>query len=99
MAQFLERNGTSILSDVVDPEGDPLTVVAINGNPALIDQPIPLSVGGAIIVGADGAVLFDDTGFTRPPPGQGVADSVIATVSDGTNDVDVTVSLDINVLL
>lgn len=96
MPIYSERDGVSILDGATDPEGDPLNVVAINGDTNLIDTPVSLSVGGMITVAADGAVTFDDSGFTWPGEGSGIFDSVIATVSDGTNNVDVAVNIQLN---
>lgn len=96
MALFSERNALSILEFATDPEGDPLTVTEVNGNPALIGAAVPLSVGGHVTVTSAGAVVFDDTGFTWPAGGGSVFDSIIATVSDGTNTVPVAVNLQFN---
>jgi len=98
MTIFNERDSLSILDGAVDPENDSLSVTAVNGNPALIGAPIMLSVGGSVIVASDGNVVFDDAGFTWPGVGSGVADSIIATVSDGTNNVPVSVNIQINAL-
>lgn len=96
MAIYTERNAISILDAAVDPEGDPLSVTEVNGDAALIGAPVALSIGGSITVGADGVVIFDDTGFTWPGFGNSVFDGVIATVSDGSNNVSVAVNVQIN---
>lgn len=96
MATFTERDNLTILDSATDPEGDPLSVTAVNGSAALISTPIPLSVGGTVTVAGDGSVVFDDAGFTWPGSGSGLFDSIIATVSDGFNDVPVTVNIRIN---
>jgi len=96
MATFIERDNLTILDSASDPEGDPLSVTAVNGSAALIGAPIALSVGGAVIVASDGSVVFDDAGFTWPGAGSGLFDSIITTVSDGVNDVSVTVNIQLN---
>lgn len=96
MATFNERDSLTILDSATDPEGQSLSVTAVNGNTALIGAPVALSVGGSITVASDGSVVFDDTGFTWPGAGSSVADSIIATVSDGANDVPVSVNVQIN---
>ena len=96
MAIYAERNNISILDSAVDPEGDPLTVTEINGNPAYVGAPVTLSVGGSITVQADGSASFDDTGYSWPAQGASQGDSVIATVSDGMNPVFVTVNIMLN---
>lgn len=96
MTTYSERNGTTILSAAVDPDGDPLSVVKINGDAALVGTSMALSIGGSVTVAADGTVLFDDTGFEAPAPGESYADSLIATVSDGVADVDVAVDIQVH---
>lgn len=96
MAIYTERNGISILDTASDPEGEPVSVVKINGEAALIGAPLALSTGGSVIVASDGHVVFDDTGFTWPGLGASVYDSLIATISDGTHEVPVSVNLAIN---
>ena len=96
MAIYSERDGLTILDSATDPEGDPLTVTEINGNPALIGVPISLSVGGSVTVASDGTVTFDDTGFTWPAQGNSMADSLLATISDGVNTVSLSVNLQLN---
>ena len=96
MATFTERDGTTILTGATDPEFDPLFITQINGDPALINQPISLSIGGSVTIASNGVTTFDDTGFTWPTPGTSVADGVIAEVSDGSNLVSVAVNLEIH---
>lgn len=98
MATFSERDDLSILSAVTDPEGDPLFITEVNGDPALVNAPVTLSIGGSIRVLSNGTVTFDDTGFTWPGSGSSLNDGIIATVSDGTNTVPVSVNLQFNVL-
>lgn len=96
MATYSERNNLSILDAAVDPEGDPLTVTEINGAAANVGAPLGLSIGGSLTVQADGSASFDDTGFSWPAQGSSLYDSVIATVSDGQNDVFVSVNIQLN---
>ena len=96
MAVYTERSNVSILDSAVDPEGDPLTVTEINGQSANVGAPVALSVGGTLTVQADGSATFDDGGFSWPAQGATLADSVIATVSDGQNDVFVSVNIQLN---
>lgn len=96
MTIYSERNGTTILTAAVDPDGDPMTVVKVNGDPALVGVAMPLSIGGSVTVGTDGTVTFDDTGFEVPPVGESFADSFIATVSDTIAEVDVAVDVQVH---
>jgi len=96
MANYTERYGLTILDAATDPEGDPLSVIEINGDPALVGTPLALSVGGTVTVLPSGAVTFDDTGFVWPGLGNSTFDSLIATIWDGTNEVPVSVNVAIN---
>lgn len=96
MPTFTERDALKVIDATVDPEGDPLSVIEINGSAGLVGVPVALSIGGTITVAADGTAIFDDTGFTWPAPGNAVADSLIATVSDGINPLAVAVDLQIH---
>lgn len=95
MTVYTERNNTTLLSSAADADGDPLSVTKINGQAALVGVAVPLSVGGSVTVSPDGVVLFDDTGFTIPEIGDYVADSLIATISDGVTEVDTSVNLEL----
>jgi len=96
MAVFTERDEQTVLTGASDPEFDPLSVSKINGDAALVGAQIPLSIGGTITILADGTTVFDDTGFIWPLIGQSKADSVIAEITDGTNEVSVAISLNLN---
>lgn len=95
MTVYAERNNKTILSTAVDADGDELTVTKINGQASLVGVPIPLSVGGTVMVTPDGVVTFDDTGFDVPEIGDYVADGLIATISDGTDETDTSVNLEL----
>ena len=95
MAVYTERNNTTLLSAAADADGDVLTVTKVNGQAALVGVPVPLSVGGSVTVASDGVVTFDDTGFVVPEVGEHVADSLIATISDGTTETDTSVNLEL----
>jgi len=96
MTLYYERDDLTVLSGAVDPEGDPLTVTEVNGDPTLVGVAFGLSIGGLVTVSSDGTVVFDDTGFTPPGAGESLADSVIATVSDGSSAVPVAVDIQIH---
>ena len=95
MAIYSERNANSILTFATDPEGAPMFISKVNGDPGLVGAAVGLSIGGAATVAFDGTVTYDDTGLPTVPVGTELADSLIATVSDGLNEVDVTVNLEI----
>ena len=95
MTLFNERDNLTVLSGATDPEGDPLTVTEVNGDPTLVGVAFGLSIGGRLTISADGTVVFDDIGFTAPDPGESLSDSVIATVSDSFNSVPVAVDIQV----
>lgn len=95
MTVFSERTNTTILSQNTDADGDPLSVIKINGQANLIGVPIALSVGGSVTITSDGTVTFDDTGFDVPEIGEHVSDGLIATITDGTTEVETTVNLEL----
>lgn len=95
MTIFSERTNTTILSMAGDADGDPLSVLKVNGQEALVGVPIPLSVGGSVTVTSEGVVTFDDTGFTIPDIGDYVADGLIVTITDGTAETETSVNLEL----
>ena len=95
MAIYSERNANTILTFATDPEGAPMFISKVNGDPGLVGNAVGLSIGGAATVAFDGTVTYDDTGLPPISVGTELADSLIATVSDGVNEVDVAVNLEI----
>ena len=98
MAIFSERDGLTVLSNAINPGPDPLYVTRINGYPDLVGSDLNLSVGGSVRINADGTVSFSDTGFSWPLAGNSRADSLIAEVSNGTHNVEVSVQILLNAL-
>ena len=67
-----------------DPDGDSLTVVAVNGTTASINHSLMLASGALLIVNADGRFVYDPNGkFDNLNVGQTASDSFIYTISDG----------------
>lgn len=95
MTVFSERNGKTILNSAADADGDLLTVTKINGQAGLVGMPVALSVGGSITVTSDGIATFDDTGFTVPEIGEHLADGIIVTISDGQEEIETSVNLEL----
>ena len=95
MAIYSERNSNTSLSFATDPEAQPMFISRVNGDPGLVGAAVGLSVGGHVTVAFDGTVTFDDAALAALSVGQQLNDSLIATVSDGLNEVDVTVNLEI----
>lgn len=66
-----------------DPDGDPLTVVALNGSAAAVGTQITLGSGAKLLVRADGTLEFDPRGaFDFVAQGYGSADNFTYTVAD-----------------
>ncbi|MEM9293474.1 MAG: Ig-like domain-containing protein [Acidobacteriota bacterium] len=81
-----------------DPEGDALTVTAVNGNAANVGVQIPLG-DGLLTVLASGAVSFDpDGGYDDLPTGSFEQESFTYTIDDGSRSCaeSATVTITIN---
>ena len=66
-----------------DPDGDPLTVAAVNGNPAGVGTPVAGDNGGLVTIGEDGTVSFDPNGdFEALGDGESDTTTVTYTVTD-----------------
>ncbi|MEJ6398959.1 Ig-like domain-containing protein, partial [Yoonia sp. 208BN28-4] len=72
-----------------DPENDPLTVTAVDGDPANVGQPVDLADGGTVTINADGSVSFDPDGdFEDLGEGEEATVSVTYTIADGQGGED-----------
>lgn len=80
-----------------DPDGDPLTVAAVNGAAANVGQPVAGSAGGRFTVLADGSYRFDPSSdFADLAPGETRTTRITYTVSDGdggTSEASVSVTV------
>ncbi|WP_081500870.1 Ig-like domain-containing protein [Bradyrhizobium liaoningense] len=66
-----------------EPNGDSLTVVAVNGVTANVRQGVPLASGALLIVNPDGRFVYDPNGkFEALNVGQTASDSFTYTISD-----------------
>jgi VCBS repeat-containing protein len=67
-----------------DPDGDALTVTAVNGVAASVGSQVALASGALLTVNADGTFAYDQNGaFDGLDAGETGADSFTYTVSDG----------------
>ncbi|MFZ1815337.1 MAG: DUF4347 domain-containing protein [Rhizobiaceae bacterium] len=93
----LADNGNGIDADTA-PDSDPLTVGAVNGDPANVGLAVAGSSGGIFMINTDGSYTFDPgIDFQDLDTGEIRVTSVAYTVSDGnggsdTANVEVTVS-------
>ncbi|MXP41917.1 tandem-95 repeat protein [Altererythrobacter soli] len=78
-----------VLGNDSDPDGDALTVSAVNGIAAGVGSSVVGSSGGAFILGADGSYTFDPNGeFDDLAVGETRTTSVTYTISDGEGGTD-----------
>ncbi|WP_145288461.1 FG-GAP-like repeat-containing protein [Rosistilla oblonga] len=78
-----------ILSNDIDADHDPLTIVRINGNTFSIGVPITLPSGALVTVNGDGTIDFDSNGrFDDLAVGQSALDGFAYTISDGQGGTD-----------
>ncbi|MCV0427154.1 MAG: cadherin-like domain-containing protein [Roseibium sp.] len=88
----------NLLNNDSDANGDPLTVVQVNGVTASVGQQIRLSSGALLTVNANGTFDYDPNGaFDGLDDGQSDEDSFTYRISDGEGGVDdATVTIDIS---
>lgn len=73
-----------LLGNDSDPNGDPLSVSAVNGNASDVGQEVTLASGALLTVEADGAYSYDPNGaFENLTNGDTDTDSFTYTASDG----------------
>ncbi|QDV13542.1 Bifunctional hemolysin/adenylate cyclase precursor [Rosistilla oblonga] len=78
-----------ILSNDIDADHDPLTIVRINGNTFSVGVPITLPSGALVTVNGDGTIDFDPNGrFDDLAVGQSALDGFAYTISDGQGGTD-----------
>jgi VCBS repeat-containing protein len=81
-----------------DPDGDPLTVTAVNGVPGDVGNQITLASGALLTLNANGTYSYDPNGqFEGLAVGETANDTFTYTISDGTGGTDTaTVTITIN---
>jgi len=92
---LFEDNGNGI---DVDPDGDDITVTAVNGQASHLGQTIAGDNGGLFTVNPDGSYSFDANGdFEALDAGETAVTTLSYTISDGNGGFDTaTVSVSIN---
>ena len=83
----------NVLSDSdgidTDPDGQTLSVTAVNGSGANLGDTITLPSGARLLVKADGSYIYDPSTLTSPPTsGTPVNESFTYTISDGKGGTD-----------
>ncbi len=98
VAEDVVLTGGNLLTNDSDPEFDPLSVSAVNGQAANVGSQITLASGALLTVNADGTFTYDQNGaFDYLDVGQTGNDSFSYTIADGQGGSDTaTVSITIN---
>ncbi len=96
VAEDAALNG-DVLSNDSDPDGDPLSVIAVNGQAASVGSQITLTSGALLTLNADGTFSYAQNGaFDGLNNGQTGNDSFTYTAGDGSATDQATVSITIN---
>ncbi len=88
-------NGNGVDSD---PDGDPITVWQVDGDPANLGNPATGSNGGSFIVNADGSFSFSPNGdFDYLAAGESTTTSITYSIDDGAGNTDTaTITVTVN---
>ena len=82
--QLLVGSANGFLNNNSDPDGDPLSIIRIDGLPFSFGTPITLASGAKLTINADGSFQYDQNGsFTHLSAGQTANDIFTYTISDG----------------
>jgi len=97
-AFLADENGVDLVADVFaanpttvdsDPDGDDITVSAVNGNPAFVGSNVAGSDGGEFNILANGTLIFRNNGeFDDLAAGETRDTTVEYTISDGEGGTD-----------
>jgi Ca2+-binding RTX toxin-like protein len=80
----------NILANDTDPNGDPLSVTEIEGNPVAVGSKINLASGAFAILNSDGTLTYDPNGqFDFLTIGEIATDNFTYTISDGKGGTDI----------
>ncbi len=87
-----------VLENDSDPNGDPLSVSAVNGSPSDVGQQISLASGALLTIETNGAYSYAPNGaFDNLSDGETASDSFTYTASDGnggTNQASVSLTIE-----
>ncbi len=87
----------NVLDNDSDPDGDPLSVGEVNGDPNAVGTPVAGDNGGLVTINPDGTVTFDPNGeFEALGEGEEATTTVTYTVDDGnggTEEASVTITV------
>ncbi|MEM8778332.1 MAG: Ig-like domain-containing protein, partial [Cyanobacteria bacterium P01_G01_bin.49] len=87
----------NVLGNDSDPDGDPLTVSAVNGEASSVGTPVTLASGALLTVNGDGSYSYDPNGqFESLNDGETATDSFDYTLSDGQETTIATATITID---
>ncbi len=81
----------NVLDNDSDPDGDPLTVIEVNGSAAAVGNAVTLALGGRFTLNADGTFAYDPTNapiLQSLQVGESATETVAHTISDGQGGAD-----------
>ena len=97
------EDGPAVAGDLIsaanafDFEGDALTIVGVDGNPASIGTQITLASGALLTVNGDGTYAYDPNGhFESLGAGDTATDTITFDISDGTNTITRSLTVTVN---
>ncbi len=86
--------GTGVLANDFDSDGDPITVIELDGVGANIGVPTALASGALVTLNADGSFDYDPNGaFDHLPSGVSATDSFEYTIDDGSGTATATATI------
>ena len=81
--------GVGVLGNDSDPDGDTVTVSAVDGSPAGVGAPVTLASGAIVALNADGSFDYDPNGaFESLPAGAVTTDTFDYEITDGNGGFD-----------
>ncbi len=84
-------------ANAFDFEGDALTIVGVDGNPASVGTQITLASGALLTVNGDGTYAYDPNGhFESLGAGDTAADTITFDIFDGTNTITRSLTVTVN---
>ncbi len=87
-----------LLDNDSDPDGDPLTLIEVNGNAVTDGQTVTLSSGALLTISDDGSFVYDPNGqFDSLGAGEVATDSFTYTISDGNGGTDTATAVVTNI--
>ncbi|HET6999096.1 MAG TPA: tandem-95 repeat protein [Solirubrobacterales bacterium] len=98
-ATVLTVNAPGVLGNDTDPDGDPLVVAAVDGQPAKVGTAVTTAKGASVTVNADGSLSYDPSGSaTLRALGEGDTDTDTFTYAAGDGSASATATVTVTVI-